>query len=85
MEIVPALGFGLRFLNDLGGNYVSFYDRHSKYLYLPIKLNIVYPFSDGPNASKLSANLEYDHLINGTQKSDLSDANLLEFSRVNDA
>ncbi len=74
--ITPYLGFGYRYLLDKGNGRLSStdaygYDRYSHYYYLPIGLN-----GSIPNGKwSCAINLEYDILIQGIQKSDLSDGN----------
>jgi len=74
-DISPYVGLGYRYLyNDLrgkGSTGLSGYQRESEYLYLPVGFTQRFNIT---NQSRLSTNIEYDHLLIGQQTSSLGDA-----------
>lgn len=75
--VTPYFGFGYRYLLDRGNGQISSsdnwgYDRKSHYYYLPMG---AYAAFDMPNNWETDFNAEYDILLQGMQKSFLSDGN----------
>lgn len=75
-SLSPYVGIGYRNLHNdssdtvIGG--ISGYRRTSEYLYAPIGLTARFRVTD---TSRISLNAEYDGLLQGNQKSNLSDVN----------
>jgi hypothetical protein len=67
-------GFGYRYLNDDMGRFRGGYERESNYYYLPIGLTAV---RQAGEEWRLGGTIEFDWLIQGVQKSHLSDTGLL--------
>ena len=72
MQFIPAIGYGIRSLDYLPKEQPPGYDRHSKYRYVPFRMQVIQPLSKRPFGPQLSAIIEYDHFLGGTQTSDLS-------------
>lgn len=71
ITITPDFGFGYRWLQDNSQEKSpSGYKRESNYLYLPIGIGVITPLD---KSWSLGANIEYDFLLWGEQKSYLSD------------
>ncbi|MBF0593638.1 MAG: hypothetical protein HQL22_01575 [Candidatus Omnitrophica bacterium] len=78
VQVAPYSGVGYRYLKDAHGsippmnsdgmNVLSGYDRESNYFYIPIGADIKLQCKNGWG---LGLNLEYDHLIEGKQRSHL--------------
>ena len=74
-RVTPYAGFGYRYLLDASGGRITDagyygYDRESTYAYLPLGMEVEKTLS----SLVLSARVEYDVFIDGTQKSHLGDA-----------
>ncbi len=85
-RVTPYFGFGYRRLVDQGGSRLSSdghigYDRESHYFYLPIGATVQFPERNGLS---ISANAEYDHFIQGVQKSKLGDADQFGATKYGD-
>lgn len=75
MRMTPLVGFGYRYLNDdSGGKQTSTgafgYEREANYFYIPLGLEFAARVAD---SWVISPSIEYDILIQGRQKSHLSD------------
>ncbi len=76
-RVTPYFGFGYRYLLDRGNGQLSntnnyAYDRKSHYCYLPLGWDAAIEM---PKDWEIDLNAEYDFLIEGWQKSFLSDGN----------
>ena len=77
----PYAGLGWRYLNDGAQVMPGGYNRESKYLYLPLGIDVSV---DLPAAWSLVENVEFDWLIKGSQTSHLEDLDSSLRPLVND-
>ncbi len=75
VTLTPYAGLGYRYLKDDNGGQQTTtghwsYDRESKYVYIPLGIDIARTFERG---WKTVVNLEYDIFVDGTQESHLGD------------
>jgi hypothetical protein len=79
-DLTPYAGLGFRMLYNNFAEVSGGYDRYSHYLYIPVGLTPRFRLTE---KSRLSVNMEYDHLLYGWQESDLSDGGTGEPDLIN--